>query len=356
MKVGSLFSGYGGLDLAVEHVFGARTVWHVEFEAAPSAVLAQRWPGVPNLGDVTRVDWSAVEPVDILTGGYPCQPFSAAGRRKGTTDERHLWPYVRTAIRVLRPCYAILENVAGHRSLGFDRVLGDLAEDGHDARWVSVRASDIGAPHRRERLFVLVDCYAHAAGVGLGAGQQPVAGEPEVAEHHGGRLPLRDADSGDRDGRPAERGSGPQGSTTRPTADTRGETRVGGAGLRESFASRLGWGRPDDRRVPTDWGRYTDAVRRWETVVGAAPAPTQLSRTGTQQLSPVFVEWMMGLPRGWVTDVAVPVDDGDQLNLFGDALRPPPVDLARNAELKMLGNGVVPLQAIHAIEQLMEIQ
>ncbi|MCK0517895.1 DNA cytosine methyltransferase [Williamsia sp. DF01-3] len=156
MRIGSLFSGYGGLDIACEAFFDATTAWHVEHDAAPSKVLAHHWPGVPNHGDVTAIDWADVEPVDILTGGYPCQPFSAAGRRKGTNDERHLWPYVREAIRHLRPRFTVLENVAGHRSMGFDRVLGDCAEDGLHVRWVSVRASDVGACHRRERLFILV--------------------------------------------------------------------------------------------------------------------------------------------------------------------------------------------------------
>ena len=124
MRIGSLFSGYGGLDMAVEAVFpDARPAWFCEWDDAPSKILAHHWPDVPNYRDVTAVDWSAVEPVDIITGGYPCQPFSAAGRRKGTDDDRHLWPYVREAVRVLRPRYVVLENVAGHRSLGFDRVL-----------------------------------------------------------------------------------------------------------------------------------------------------------------------------------------------------------------------------------------
>ena len=156
MRLGSLCSGAGSLDLAVEQVFGAETVWHCEIDDAASKVLAHRWPDVPNHRDLTTTDWSAVEPVDILTGGYPCQPFSHAGKRKGTDDERHIWPDVREAIRRLRPRYTFLENVAGHRSLGFDRVLGDLAEDGLHVRWTSVRASDVGAPHQRERLFILV--------------------------------------------------------------------------------------------------------------------------------------------------------------------------------------------------------
>src|SRR6266540_2986999 len=111
MRIGSLCSGCGGLDLAVERVFGARSVWHAENDPAASAVLAHHWPGVPNHGDLTTVDWSRVEPVDIITAGWPCQPWSLAGTRRGASDERAIWPHVADTIRVVRPRYAILENV-----------------------------------------------------------------------------------------------------------------------------------------------------------------------------------------------------------------------------------------------------
>jgi len=155
MKIGSLFSGYGGLDIAVENHFDAETVWHAEFEEAPSKVLAAHWPGIPNHHDVSVVDWSAVEPVDIITGGYPCQPFSSAGQRKGLEDERHLWPFVAEAVDVLRPEWVVFENVRGHLTLGFDQVLRDLHLLKYDVRWEVIKASDIGAPHRRERIFIL---------------------------------------------------------------------------------------------------------------------------------------------------------------------------------------------------------
>ena len=134
--------------MAVEEVFDATPTWFMENDDAPSRVLAHHWPDVPNLGDVTTIDWTTVEPVDILTGGYPCQPFSTAGHRKGTNDERHLWPYVRRAIRYLRPQLTILENVPGHLTKGFDQVLGDMAEDGLHVRWTCLQASSIGAPPR----------------------------------------------------------------------------------------------------------------------------------------------------------------------------------------------------------------
>jgi DNA (cytosine-5)-methyltransferase 1 len=156
LKIGSLCTGYGGLDLAVKNTLGGELIWYAENDKYPAKLLAHRFPEIPNLGDITELDWAQVEPVDVLTGGYPCQPFSRAGKREGEKDQRHLWPHIRQAIRILRPRYSIFENVGGHRSLGFGTVLRDCAEDGLDVRWCSVRASDVGAPHQRERLFFIV--------------------------------------------------------------------------------------------------------------------------------------------------------------------------------------------------------
>jgi DNA (cytosine-5)-methyltransferase 1 len=152
--VGSLFSGIGGLDLGLERA-GMRVIWQSEIEPYCCRVLAKHWPHVPNLGNVKEIDWSSVERPDVLCGGWPCQPFSYAGNRAGADDERHLWPHMFDAIRVLRPDFMLGENVAGHLSLGFDRVLADLASIGFDAEWSLVSACSMGAPHMRERLFVV---------------------------------------------------------------------------------------------------------------------------------------------------------------------------------------------------------
>jgi len=154
MKVGSLCTGYGGLDMAVEAYFNAETVWCAEYDQYASQLIEERF-GYLNYGDISKIDWSSVEPIDILTAGYPCQPFSQAGSRKGTNDDRHIWPHITKAIRILRPKFIVLENVRGHLSLGFDRVLGDLTELGYDTKWKLIRASDVGAPHQRARLFVV---------------------------------------------------------------------------------------------------------------------------------------------------------------------------------------------------------
>jgi DNA (cytosine-5)-methyltransferase 1 len=180
MKIGSLFSGYGGLDLAVSKVLNAEVAWHVEWEDAPSKVLEANFPGIPNYHDVSKVDWTAVEPVDILTGGFPCQDLSLAGKRAGLQDGTRsgLWSEFYKAITTIKPKFVVIENVRGLlsakansgveygteimeqatggitlRALG--AVLGDLAEIGYDAEWTSVRASDAGAPHQRFRVFIL---------------------------------------------------------------------------------------------------------------------------------------------------------------------------------------------------------
>lgn len=154
LTVGSLFSGIGGLDLGLERA-GMRVIWNAEVDPYCCRVLKKHWPDVPNLGDVTAIDWTTVERPDVICAGWPCQPFSYAGNRAGADDHRHLWPYVLDALRELRPRYLIGENVAGHLSLGFDRVLCDLASIGFDAEWSLVSACSMGAPHPRERLFVV---------------------------------------------------------------------------------------------------------------------------------------------------------------------------------------------------------
>jgi len=154
LTVGSLFSGIGGLDLGLERA-GMRVVWQSEIDPYACKVLAKHWPEVPNHGDIKQIDWGTVERPDVVCGGYPCQPFSNAGKRQGTDDPRHLWPWVRDAISALRPRYAILENVRGHLTLGGLSVITDLAQIGYDCEWRVVSAAGLGAPHRRNRLIIV---------------------------------------------------------------------------------------------------------------------------------------------------------------------------------------------------------
>lgn len=180
MRVGSLFSGIGGLDLGLERA-GMTVAWQSEIDPYACRVLAKHWPQVPNLGDITLIDWSEVEPVDLICGGYPCQPFSNNGHRRGADDDRHLWPFFLDSIRVLRPRWVVAENVPGHLSLGFDRVLADLASLGFDVEWSTVSACSMGAPHMRERLYFV----AHTPSVRWGGVGRLEASSPiRETGHH----------------------------------------------------------------------------------------------------------------------------------------------------------------------------
>ncbi|WP_245976359.1 DNA cytosine methyltransferase [Amycolatopsis palatopharyngis] len=493
--IGSLCTGLAGLDVGVASVLGGRIAWYAETDPHASAILAARLPGVANLGDLRAVDFTAVQPIEVLTAGFPCQDISAAGRRAGIEKGARsgLWNNILDAIRVLRPNLVVVENVAAlrWRNGGLDRVLGGLAEAGCDAVWRCVRASDIGAAHRRERVFLcavpqqtrgtddadpagprpgtarpdrprrascgrasgqpqrrrrLGDPTAPAAadtdsgGLTLSSDPDrphtgppiptgcvtltdsvrllptPTASDAKNCTHEthsggpslpdrartlttppvpeqsgkccaatqtpgeggflaaspqasGGLLPTPTAHDGSSNGIsaasrqggpslldtlrllptpratdgtkgcPAQRGS--KGDLMLPsvviavtTPHTRTSTRKEMSDranhARASRARRVASGKPS----PVDWGEYA-AVHRWEVVTRRlAPYPTQPGRHGRPVLAPPFVEWLMGLPAGWVTAE----------NL----------DLPRTAQLRALGNGVMPQQAAHALRLLLD--
>ena len=415
MRSGGLFAGYGGLDMAVAEVFGAEPAWFSEIDDAPSKVLAHHWPAVPNLGDITQIDWDTVEPVDILGGGFPCQDVSAAGKRAGIRpgNRSGLWNHMAYAVSKLRPRYVVVENVRGllsaeaHsdvepcpwclgdgpgepalRALG--AVLGDLADLRYDAQWVGIPASEVGAPHGRWREFILAadaadighersgptrdrwtgsadGRHAHADADRDSVREQPVTigrSSGETVAGLAGDVVADTESNGWNEGRaePARLVGGPDAAERRcPTCgDPESMHDEGGfcGGLCGGTCRDPQLGRPDvasdsafERRrtarrydgvraqglVPGDieWGSYGPAIHRWERVLGrTAPAPTELNTKGSQRLSPAFVEWMMGLPAGHVT--AVP-------------------GVNRNAQLKALGNGVVPQQAIAALRHMHQL-
>jgi len=154
LTFGSLFTGIGGLDLGLERA-GMRCLWQSEIDPYACRVLNKHWPDTPNLGDIRDINWEHTPRPDLICGGYPCQPFSTAGQRHGTLDPRHLWPMFADAIRTLRPRYALMENVTGHLSLGFGSVLADLAQIGYDTEWDCIPAAAVGAPHRRDRVYII---------------------------------------------------------------------------------------------------------------------------------------------------------------------------------------------------------
>ncbi|MFC4334074.1 DNA cytosine methyltransferase [Salininema proteolyticum] len=314
MRIGSLFSGTGGLDLGVEAALGASVAWFVENDPAARAVLTSRFPAkTPLYTDVRHVDWTGIESVDVLTGGFPCQDVSSlgagAGLRPGTRSG--LWASFAHAIRALSPSFVVVENVrrllnatgthpgttprdgdvGEHHGRGsaFGIVLADLDDLGYDAQWMCVRAADIGAPHNRDRVFIL--------GSRRGA-------DVSSAVAHAGDWLRRHHESASLAGRTAvEDLTGRSGSPT---------------GYRG--ARRARW-----------LGPYEPAIRLWEHVIGrSCPEPDTEGRAG-RRLSARFVEWMLGFPSGHVTRVP---------------------DLSRREAFRLLGNSVVPLQSSYAVAAL----
>lgn len=356
---GSLFTGYGGLDLAVEEVFDAETIWTSDVDPGANRIIAHRYPGIPNLGDITTIDWSGVRRPDILSGGSPCQDLSTAGARAGMVDgtRSNLWVAMREAIAQLEPTYVVWENVRGAlsaraesdlgwteglldgrppeahpkkedpalRALG--RVLGDLSGLGYDARWLTLRASDVGACHRRERVFVVAHPKGHPW-------RECVGGHSVSIEDAVISLPKV---------------------TLLPTPTTQPDTGNGHARnlgkevrLLSPRASDGPHGGPNSWRSKGDlalpaavhqFGEYGPAIDRHERVFArSAPSPTEPGKNGGARLAARFAEWMMCLPDGWVTDPAIWEGMTDTA--------------ARNAELHALGNGVVPPQAVAALRRL----
>jgi DNA (cytosine-5)-methyltransferase 1 len=162
VTVGSLFSGIGGFDLGLERA-GMTVRWQVEKDAWCRRVLAKHWPDVPRYEKVEDVG-DELEPVDLICGGFPCQPVSVAGHQKGTSDDRWLWPEFRRIVGILRPRYVLMENVPGlftaNRGHAFGEILGDLADLGYDCEWTVLSAADVGAPHLRKRVWIVADADA----------------------------------------------------------------------------------------------------------------------------------------------------------------------------------------------------
>ena len=162
LKVLDLFSGIGGFSLGLERA-GMETVAFCEWDAKARQVLAKHWPEVPCYHDdkdltKERLDQDGITDIRLICGGYPCQPFSTAGKRQGEDDDRHLWPEVLRLVQTIRPTWVLCENVAGHISMGLDDVLSDLEGQGYAARTFVIPACAVSAPHRRDRVWTV----AHA--------------------------------------------------------------------------------------------------------------------------------------------------------------------------------------------------
>ena len=379
LRAGEMFAGYGGLALAVSSVFDASTAWLCEVDKYASKVLEHRFPEVPNLGDVTAVDWGSVEPVDIIAGGSPCQDVSVAGGRAGMSEgtRSNLWVAMRDAISIIKPSFVVWENVRGALSAKADtnlescpgcvgdtgrarepflralgRVLGDLSELRYDAQWRVVSASEVGAAHRRERVFVLAhrrDLFTVSQNT-VEDTDTPKTGETVnhllatptahdnkgacLLEKHHARLKQRNR---------TQMGNLQEDIThLMPTPNTldylgyrEGEKRekalrrgVEGGSLRASTGNLR-------EEVHFNADLYLPAVHRWEKILGRkSPRWTIIGDNGKPKLNPMFSEWLMGLPEGWVSS--------------------PEIGLSYGRQLMILGNGVVPQQAEAALTSMLE--
>lgn len=304
----SLFSGVGGLDLAAEWA-GFTTLAFCERDSYCQQVLRKHWPDVPIFDDVREVTADAlreagIDRVDLLSGGFPCQPFSFAGQRRGADDERHLWPEMCRIIREVRPRWVLAENVRGLLSIDsgrtFGAILRDLASLGYRVGWCVYGARDVGAPHKRERVFIV----AYATGKQSGRVQQPGiqsnvgASGRTVADTDSSRQPQPEGDVGEQWGRV---GDGC-------------EDVAHAAGI---HAQRLA----DGPRQVQSWG--------------GSSGPTQPG------LGRVFDEFSTRMDRGWP---GWPAGPGEEQHSF----EPPRVATGvpnREERLKALGNAVVPAQA-----------
>lgn len=159
MNVGSLFAGIGGFDLGLERA-GMSVKWQVENNEFCNRVLAKHWPSVTRYGDIKTIDWQEVEPVDLVCGGFPCQPFSLAGKRRGKSDDRYLWPEVVRCLDGLRPTWFLGENVPGIVNLALDQVYADLEAQGYEVVAFNIPACGVGAWHERQRIWFV----AYASG------------------------------------------------------------------------------------------------------------------------------------------------------------------------------------------------
>jgi site-specific DNA-cytosine methylase len=153
--IGSLFSGIGGLELGLERAGVGRVVWQVERDAFCRSVLERHWPHATRYDDVRSVGRSTLASVDGICGGFPCQPVSVAGKRRAQADDRWLWPDFARIVEEFGPRFVVIENVPGLRTAGLRDVLSDLARLGFDAEWSTLSAAEVGAPHGRERLFIV---------------------------------------------------------------------------------------------------------------------------------------------------------------------------------------------------------
>jgi len=311
MRIGSLFSGIGGLELGLEHAGLGHTVWQVEQNAFGREVLAQRWPTARRFEDVKNVGAHNLAPVDLICGGFPCQDISGAGKGAGLAGSRSgLWREFARVVAELGPEWVVVENVASGASRWVDAVVRELGELGYETLPLPISAADVGAPHRRARVFLVSRRVSNAVGEPLrnGTERQPARRAPGVRDEGqsqpgdvGEHLANTNCEHAQGAGA-AEKGSRRQGTLTggrHPTnarqagglADARGGRRQGG---------RLAQHGDEQGQTGADSdGCCGDGGLGWPP--GPLEGWDDWFRAGCprQELNVPFVECLMGFPTRW---------------------------------------------------------
>lgn len=313
IRVGSMCSGYGGLEMSVAAALApaqVATAWHCEVDPAAVETLEKHYPGTPNLGDLRTVDWSRVEPVVVVAMGVPCQAVSAAGRQLVEDDPRWLWPAALVGLVALRPPIVVFENVRNlisiRRGEVWRGILDDMRTAGYAVRWCTFGACAVDAPHHRHRVFAL----------GAYVGRRDASPAVRVAvDECGARRGVLLASPLARDGEGRNEGDAAYWERKRARGFNGGIPLGAQVGLLPSG----------------EWGPYAAAVERWEGIIGRpAPEPTEAGSRGGNRLAAALPEWMMGLPVGHLTG-----------------------HLERRDALRLAGNGVCPQQGAAAIDILL---
>ena len=341
-----LFSGIGGFALAAGWA-GYNTIGFCEIEDYPRRVLSKRFSGVPIHGDIRELDGSVYRGVSLITGGYPCQPFSAAGKRGGASDDRHLWPQMLRVIKQARPVFVVAENVAGHITLGLDEVLADLESEGYAGRAIVVPACAVNAPHRRDRVWIIARDMADTTRPQLEkceyVGRTPRAHvEPAGSSQSEPRSDVADSGSGRRQGGELQAGRNEPGLCGTDVGDT------DSSGMERSRSEQQ---TARSSRAGEDVA-HSDSKRRrmWNPIRQDAEDAGQSSR-GAQHGTGKFIGRLGGAVDGLSSGLDMPRRWGD--GSWEDGV--PRVTVGaknRTQRLKALGNAILPQLAYELIRHL----
>ena len=292
----SLFSGIGGLDLAAE-MAGFETVGQCEFGDYQTRILEQHWPDVPRWKDIHDLTAESFyektnrRTVDIISGGFPCQPFSLAGKHQGKEDDRYLWPEMFRVIRELHPTWVLGENVPGIINLALDTVLSDLESEGYEVQAFVVPACGVDAPHKRERVCIVAHSLDRGSIVWRDRKLPDAEEDGTGGDHNRGRTET--AVTGKRREDESRLSGVADGIRTavHKTASDSGPNGLQGCDRQESMEDPLSDGDSRERE------RVRKKSITYDSTLPSLVEVTPYGRLGS--LNPEWIEWLMGYPIGW---------------------------------------------------------